>query len=610
MFKIKTIQFKLFYHYSIFILGIILAFILTFYYQSATAVKRNASESLHQLADYIRLRLDNEIDKMDALSVKLLYSQPLKELFYSDIYVMDNQGLLAQRKFNEIIYSITGPDFNVYQINLFSNDGHLASIGNSNQIYAVGKEQVARYKWKDEVFERQGKKYLTIPHQDSWLTSSSTVISLCRSFSEIWGEEGDSIVEIQQEYDHLTELIRQSVMAYDHIAKLSKDVFVYNKKGQLIYPNSPYMSHSGIDRELYMNHINRLSDDTHLSTVHSSLGKKQVVAWVYSELTEWTIAVVVPEDEFLQPIMNLKNKTAIISLTILLLTMMVSYFVSRKLTKPIKKMHQNIKGLKLDALPTKPPMEAMSDIDELDELNLAFAEMCHNFKGSLEEVIAARNHEMQSRLLALQAQMNPHFLYNTLSTVSIMAEESGQGHIVRVCEDLSSMLRYITNNDTSQVPLQEEMYHTYNYLQLMKIRYEDYLIYEMDIEEELLRLMIPKLVIQPLVENAIKYGLDTEPPWHIHIKGLIVGHYWQVTVRDSGGGFSQENMMQINDDIEHLDRLMRSHKLQLDGMGLLNIVIRLRLLYGERYIFQFGNGGAGGAYVTIGGPLDEKGVRG
>ncbi|MEC0226474.1 sensor histidine kinase [Paenibacillus alba] len=218
---------------------------------------------------------------------------------------------------------------------------------------------------------------------------------------------------------------------------------------------------------------------------------------------------------------------------------------------------------------------------------------------SLEQTVASRAHELEAQNFALQFQMNPHFLYNTITNISILAEEADQMTIVAFCQDLSSMLRYISSHDTSPVRLAEELEHTTNYINLMKLRYEDNIEFHVDIPKQLQIIYIPKLIIQPFVENAFKYGIHVNPPWIISITSQVDNHRWKLIIRDNGQGFQKNHLQQLKHLIAITDPYHRIPNLKINGMGLINVYARLKLLYNNHCTLDIDNHPAGGAVITI-----------
>jgi len=262
-----------------------------------------------------------------------------------------------------------------------------------------------------------------------------------------------------------------------------------------------------------------------------------------------------------------------------------------------------IRTFDLESISTTFPKKLNSGLNEIEDLNQAFQKMNIKMKKSLDDLILSQQQEMQSRMLALQSQMNPHFIYNTMATISAMAEENMNEQIVEMCGNLSDMLRYISSDREPLVKLSTEIEYTEKYLACMKFRHGNKLSYSIEIDEEMKEIRIPKLVIQPLVENALKYGTCQQPPWMIRITGYKTNTYWQINVQDTGPGFDSEKLKYINQNIQDINQSGLMPSLELDGMGLLNIYVRLKLSYKNQVIFQISDSISGGARITIGGSV-------
>ena len=147
---------------------------------------------------------------------------------------------------------------------------------------------------------------------------------------------------------------------------------------------------------------------------------------------------------------------------------------------------------------------------------------------------------MKARSMALQTQINPHFYYNTLSSIIVLAENGDSETVVKMCRNLSQIMRYITNTAETTVTLKDELDYVQKYLYCMKVRYQSSLNYSIHVDESLLSQPVPKLIIQPIVENAIRYGSNCAPPWNISITSMVTEGSWQIEVTDSGPGFTEE----------------------------------------------------------------------
>jgi LytS/YehU family sensor histidine kinase len=188
-----------------------------------------------------------------------------------------------------------------------------------------------------------------------------------------------------------------------------------------------------------------------------------------------------------------------------------------------------------------------------------------------------------------------------------MADEHMYDEIYFMCQNISNILRYISTDKDLLVPLSLDIKNTANYLSCMKIRYDDDLIYNITIPDEMLDIRVPKLCTQLLVENSIKFTTKSiKPPWKIAINGTITRTHWELSISDNGPGFSEDEIDLLNQKIQEVNRTGLLPYLEISGMGLMNIYIRFKLIYKGSHIFRIRNLAQGGAIVTIGGKTDEK----
>lgn len=224
---------------------------------------------------------------------------------------------------------------------------------------------------------------------------------------------------------------------------------------------------------------------------------------------------------------------------------------------------------------------------------------------SVNKQLMLQSQEMQSRLLALQSQMNPHFLYNSLATIQAMADEGMNEEITIMCQSMSNILRYISSKEGPQVTLAAELSCTEDFLRCMVIRHQGDLSYTIDVPDEMLSIKVPKLCIQLLVENAIKFASTRRPPYLVSISGRSDQTCYEITIKDNGPGFSPEILSMLHKKIEEINKTGLLPSLEINGMGILNVYIRYRLLLGNRLIFRLENNKEGGACVTIGEKYNE-----
>ena len=598
----KTIQLKLFTSYSLLIIAIIIIFISIFYVYTSSALKSKASESIQQASNYISAQVDEELENMDRAARQVVFSNSVKEDFFSYCSTTDNVALfLIQRELFGSLYSIFGSSVPpIRQMNLFNLNGDFIGVGTSSSAKKVSIDKISSISWVDSTLNQNGRLYITAPHKDDWSDSGDNVISLLRTFTDTLTLSKKVIVEVQQ-YAHVIPRAISSVMGnYEG----TKKVYVFDSKGNTVYSSTASDNSLPL---LYWNAIqgsNKKADTFMLD--NPMVTDKEIMAYTVSDYSGWSVAVVESQNSLLKPVVFFGNITILAGIGILLLTLLVSFLVARGLTIPIKQIHRSIRSLDLEVLAPPARHSLSGGFNELEELNIAFRDMCSRLESSLAEVVSSRSHEIQARMLALQSKMNPHFLYNTITTISALAEKTDQCDIVQICQDLSSMLRYILSDTSKQVSLEEEINYTICYLNLMCKRYKDHLQYEIDIPEDMKSIKIPKLIVQPLVENCIKYGIDVRPPWKINVKGRLLNDIWELSVYDNGQGFQSEKLLEIDSKLNDFSINDGITNASLEGIGLVNIYTRLKLLYGDKTIFEISNLAEGGAMVKLGGATQKE----
>lgn len=246
--------------------------------------------------------------------------------------------------------------------------------------------------------------------------------------------------------------------------------------------------------------------------------------------------------------------------------------------------------------------------NELESLGNAYIDMCQRLNESIDQVVDLRTLETESKMLALQAQMNPHFLYNTLTIMTIMCEDANQPTLVNMFNDLTQMLRYITVKSTDMVSMQQEIEHVNQYLRLVKYRFDEDLTYRIDIPDSMNDIQVPRLMLQPFIENSIKYITGIAPPWQIEVQGKHDDNEWTITFTDNGLGFNIVKLKELQAAISSISQNASSSSLTPpSGLGgIINNYQRMKLFFEDRVIYDLSNLKTGGAKIVIGGVCKER----
>jgi two-component system sensor histidine kinase YesM len=218
--------------------------------------------------------------------------------------------------------------------------------------------------------------------------------------------------------------------------------------------------------------------------------------------------------------------------------------------------------------------------DEVSELGGNFNQMINRIEELIAMVYKEQQNKQKAELKVLQEQIKPHFLYNTLDTINWMAREYEADDIVKVVDALTSMYRIGLSNGKDYITLEEEIRYVSNYLYIQKIRYRTKLNYEIEEDVSLHPYEVPKLILQPLIENAIYHGIKTKRgDGHLFIRTReLEGNYMELSVEDDGSGMTEEQVEELN---RRLTEPFRGDENQ--SFGLFYINERLRIRYGYRY---------------------------
>jgi two-component system sensor histidine kinase YesM len=222
------------------------------------------------------------------------------------------------------------------------------------------------------------------------------------------------------------------------------------------------------------------------------------------------------------------------------------------------------------------------NVEELQELGDQINEMANQLETLIQETQQKSEHLAKAELRTMQAQINPHFLYNTLDTIVWQAESGKADEVVRLTRSLSDFFRISLSSGADWIPVPQELKHVSAYLSIQKTRYRDILDYEVDECEELQNIYMPKLLLQPLVENALYHGIKTKRGGgRIEVRVKVGRGTLTFTVKDNGKGMSVERLMAVQESLQEETTMPVQQAMEPghSGFGLRNVDLRIRLFY-------------------------------
>ncbi|GBF74377.1 sensor histidine kinase [Paenibacillus sp. 598K] len=600
-----SIRYQLYISYALLIVLVTVIYVGAFYLYESRQITTRSLTSINELSLSLSNKLDLEIQKLDNVTLSVAYSNLIKDRLLrlsgkrdpSDQTPYSADQIADIKELSEIMVAAIGPTQSVRELTIYDFEGNRISTG---AMFKYTKENVTEKPWYEAVIKGGGGIVIGMPQPDDELAKSFVYfkdkyfISLFRTYFGGFGE-AKGIIKAQQD----AATIFSSLIDLERLSGTGKRFYVMDESGYQLYP------YDGEDKTGRYYFEQRASQERHPVYVDNPInGEKELVSYHLSEETGWLLAVVTSKNELFASLKQFTGTAAAITLVILIVTMLFSYYAAQKITKPIARLHSSIKKIDLNGS-LQPRQHPDSGINEIEALHVAFQSMQANLQNSVDKLLYSQSQEISSKMAALTSQMNPHFLFNTITTVSIMAEEGMSEEIARLCQKLSSMLRYISSEESNVVSLGAEIDYTSAYLECMKIRYQDDLTYTLAISDELMEIPISKLIIQPLVENCMKHAIHVDGPWRIKVEGYVEGDEWRITVSDNGPGMSEDKRRLLNDKIDELEATGRFPGLSVDGMGLLNIYFRLKFTYGEQMMFMIDTAVQEGFSITIGGPLAD-----
>lgn len=588
----RSIQASIFFYTTTIVATVILGALALYLFTTANTLRVNYTITSNQMAKLLSSRMDTAIRQLDTLEARILESEQVRAYVFSDFSESGDRNALytMQGLFEREIFTIAGYDYPFYHLSILTQDGALLYFGRQYSFTHLEALPEGWEAYRTQVFAQRGYKTL-VPLHGTKLYGEEPSIAISRGFSRYPLNDPRALIEMQLDYEALDSAVRAALLSYQNA---SNQVVLYDENGQAVYPAS-------LDADNLQYYRDAPVD---VRTRNPNTGSDELVSKYRSDYTGWTVTVVTPFAAILAGLDQYIRGALLVGLGAILLTLLLAYSVARTISAPIISIKEVLQALDLGTLSTPERRKFKANYNELELLHNAVLEMKAKLDASLDDYVQMRALTIQSRLLALQSQMDPHFLYNTLAIMAILAEEQGDQSVADMCRRLVSMLRYISaEHDTTT--LAQELEHTRQYAELIHIRFGDAVRIEYAVDASLHDIPMPAMVIQPLVENSVKYARRDGQPLHIRVEAYGEDGWWHVVVEDDGDGFTEESICAFREKVEDAEERERLMQHSTSGVGLANIYLRLHFFYEGQFEFDILNTGKG-ARLKVGAPLPEK----
>lgn len=548
--KMIAVSFTLVSVTSMVVMGVLL------YYQFAAKLRQSVIQENRQLVNQIALNINNYNARMRDISNSMYYNVIKK------INLSQPQSL--SREMSLIYESNSG---SLVSISCFNEEGGLVSAApNTNLKKNV---DVTKQEWFIRAIDVIENPHFSTHHIQNLFWDSSQrhywVISLSRMVELTFGGTTKlGVLLVDMNYSGIEMIFSQ--MGGDAAGY----VYLIDKYGKIIYHPKQNLIYSGLFEE------NNITAADYKDGIHEEIfsgeGRQIIVKTV--SYTGWKIVSVIPNNEIAMSFLQLRTIMYIIISMTIFLVILVNVFVSARVANPIKMLDQSVKELESGNLDLHIYIGGPYEVEHLGK---TITSTVKQMRALMDSIVIEQENKRKSEFDALQAQINPHFLYNTLDSIIWMIESKQYREAISMVKSLASLFRITLSKGKNIIPIHSEIQHAQHYLYIQNIRYDNRFTVEYRIDPEINDYTTIKLIIQPLLENAIYHAMEImDGDGLIIINGYRRGGDIYLEVSDNGLGMTEEKVAGL------LSGQSGSGK-KGSGIGLKNVHQRIQLYYGPKY---------------------------
>ncbi|MDD3173769.1 MAG: sensor histidine kinase [Herbinix sp.] len=412
-------------------------------------------------------------------------------------------------------------------------------------------------------------------------TTDKKVKILSGSMTKRYFSMGRKIIDIYslKELGYINIEVDESMLtgAFSDLQEESSKILICDSSGNIIASSEDDFTPIDSSNSGYFKTMIGEDNPNYVSYLEN--GKKYVAIYSSFNYGKWYVIKTVPEAVLYADLNKMQFYTIVGGIISLAIMFNVTIIYTRKITKPIEAMMYQMKKVEDGNLDVRVKSNVYNELDDLSE---SFNQMVNQIKKLMDDIVAVEHNKNELELEVLHAQINPHFLYNTLNTIRWMAKIKGEDSISDALVALVKLLRVSISFGNNMILLQDEIEYIENYILIQKLRFNQLFEIHYNIKEEHKKLNIPKLILQPIVENSLIYGIDEsekrEEPIIINIFTREKEDHIEIVVQDNGSGIEKEVLDNIFKQDQNINRFSK--------VGLNNVNQRLKLYLGEAYGLQ------------------------
>lgn len=602
--RYKKLRNKSFSIYKRMILLIVCLFCIPFlisgvywYSQANRVIENKTVEHGQQLVDFMNGHLISYFEQLEITTSSVLSSPVLKTYLSKETYDEYDKYDFTQRSSNEIFLPILSNRTDIHNVSIVGSNGLAASsFGYKSALDAYNQYQAEKGGAVEENFSILGIRWI----------NATPVLTIVRRLINNTNYRSEGLLIVDIKFGTIADLIQKMSLGK------SGQLWVYDDQGKIIYYSDPETWGKPM-KEIFPAVPLLVGRDSRIDRTASG---KTLTVYNRLDVAGWSVANRVSLNELAGNLNNLTTMTGLVGAFLVVLALAVMCIILFVLTRSIKSLQRLMKKAEIGDLEVRAPDHHPAL--EIASLYRSFNSMVDEINRLVGVVHLAKLKEkemelrqMESRLLLMQSQINPHFLYNTLEVVNSYAIEAGVKQISRMIIAMSKMFRYNLRDLKSYVSLSEELEHLNTYLSIQQERYPGMTV-ETDVDGRTAdRVTTSRLVLQPIVENCFKHGYEKhggKSMW-IRIEGRAEEQSYKLKVIDRGKGMNPQTMEWLNERFaaDNMEQLTGEsfHPAKDPHIGMWNVHSRIRLAFGAPYGLRIARSDDSGTEIEFTFPWGE-----
>lgn len=529
---------------------------ISLYNRFVNKMQDMTTQSSEQLLNQTAINLEDYLRNMRRISDAMYYS------------VIKDKDLGLETFDAEMNLLYEANKDNLISIACYTNDGDLVSAAP----VATEKEylDIVNQEWFMEAVGQMENVHFSTPHVQNlfdnssyryyWVISLSQAVELTNNGNSTLG-----VLLVDMNYSSIEQLLTKA-----NSDNASEYIYLMDSNGEIIYHPKQKLIYTDLYEE------NNLAAAAYEdgSVQEEFGGERRLVTVKTISYTGWKLVSVVPMSAFEMGISSMRMFVILLTALVMLMIIILNQLVSARIANPLQKLNESVKEWEAGNL--NPDIYVGGSL-EVEHLGKTLRSTVEQIQELMHDILVEQEEKRKSELDALQSQINPHFLYNTLDSIVWMIEGERYEDAVFMITQLASLFRISLSRGKTIISIEDEVRHAKNYMNIQKIRYKNIFRIEFDIDEDILNCCTVKLVIQPLLENAIYYGVECmDGDGEIWVVGYRKEHDIYIEVRDNGLGMPKETVEAL---LTENNRVRKSGS----GVGLINVHNRIRLRFGKPY---------------------------